>query len=217
MNRSESMTHEQARELLPWLVNDSLDVDERELVGEHARSCVICRRELSELEQLQGSVTVSADSAVIPEPDMRRINARIDALMEKQNRVQNLVDRLREFVTSPWRVAFATQSGLLVVLAAVLLWPQAEAPEFFTLTTQQGQPEGQHIRVVFDPRIDTVQFSDLLRELKLTIVDGPSERGVATLRVTTPLSAADRDALVSGLLDDPGVLFAEPVASGDPP
>ena len=49
MNTRESVSHQQAAELLPWLVNDSLDAGEKENVLEHALACVICRRELDEL------------------------------------------------------------------------------------------------------------------------------------------------------------------------
>lgn len=213
MSRSELITHEQARELLPWFANDSLDPDERELVGEHAKSCIICRRELTELERLQKSMSISAQATAIPAPDMRRINARIDTLIEKQNRSHILMTRIRDFVSSPWRAAFAAQSVLLFALAAVLFWPQMQQAEFVTLTAPQNRLDGQHIRVVFDPRADAGEFSDLLAELQLTIVDGPSERGVATLRAGPVMSAADRDALVSNLLADPGILFAEPVTN----
>ncbi|MDH3553051.1 MAG: hypothetical protein OER22_10600, partial [Gammaproteobacteria bacterium] len=65
MNKHEPMSHEQASELLPWLVNDSLAEGERDLVHEHATSCVICRRELHELENLRDSISdVSAATAI---------------------------------------------------------------------------------------------------------------------------------------------------------
>jgi hypothetical protein len=50
VNKFDVTSHEQARELLPWLVNDSLAANERTLVREHAKNCVICRKELAELE-----------------------------------------------------------------------------------------------------------------------------------------------------------------------
>ena len=215
MNRSELLSHEQARELLPWLVNDSLDAGERELVDEHAKSCVICRRELAELESLQASVSQTADPIAVPAPDMRRINARIDALIEKENRAQILLSRLREFLGSPWRIAFAAQTALLIVLGTALFWPQSEQAEYITLTVpQQVLPDGQYIRVVFDPNVGAAELPGVLDTLNLTIVEGPSERGVATLRLAAGVSAADRDGLVADLLTNPAVLFAEPVTTG---
>ena len=79
MNVRESMSHEQAVEFLPWLVNGSLDEQEKEAVLEHAHACVICRRELSNLEQLRDSISHASGTSPIPEPDMRNINARIDS------------------------------------------------------------------------------------------------------------------------------------------
>lgn len=214
MNRHEAMSHEQARELIPWLVNGSLDAVEHDLVDQHARNCVICRRELAELQSLQESISQASDPMAIPAPDMRRINARIDALIDKQNRGQELMAKLREIMGSPWRVAFAMQTVLVLVFGAAFIWPQNEEPGFTTLTAPSDLPDGQYIRVVFDPNLDTAELSGLLEDLGLAVVDGPSERGVTTLHITTTVSVADRDAIVSGLLNIEGVLFAQPIPGG---
>lgn len=214
MKRDEVMAHEQARELLPWLVNGSLGADERRLVDAHARSCVVCRRELAELQELGASIAADSDPAGIPEPDMRRINARIDALLDEQSAVQRLREWLHDSPGRPWRLAFAAQSALLALLLAVFLWPQPAV--FTTLTTPQALPEGDYLRVVFDPALDAAARARLLDDLALAIVDGPSERGVATLRVTSDAGGQDAAALAAALLDRRGVLFAQPVAS-DPP
>ena len=55
----EAMSHDECVELLPWLVNDSLQGRERQAVQAHATSCIICRRELAELEVLQHSIRVA--------------------------------------------------------------------------------------------------------------------------------------------------------------
>ena len=69
MNVRERFSHEQAVELLPWLVNDSLDELEKEAVLEHAHACMICRRKLSSLQQLQDSISNTSRTLPIPEPD----------------------------------------------------------------------------------------------------------------------------------------------------
>lgn len=212
MNRRESMSHEQARELLPWLVNGSLDELERDLVDEHARTCVVCRRDLAELQNLQESIAQMSDTAETPAPDMRRINARIDALIERQGRGREYVSSLREFFASPWRIAFAVQTVLVLALGIALLWPQNEEAGFTTLTAPSELPDGQYIRVVVDPSLGAVELSRLIGDLGLTVIDGPSERGVTTLRITTAVSAADRDTIVSGLLSNQGILFAQPIS-----
>ncbi len=211
MSSSEVISHEDARELLPWLVNESLADEERDLVNQHARNCVICRRELEELERLHESIATVGDASPVPAPDLRRINARIDAMMAKEHRGRLLISRLREIVGSPLRLAFAMQTALLVVLGAALFWPQAEQAEFTTLTVPEQLPDGQYIRVVFDPNLDSSEWSGLLDGMSLTIVDGPSDRGVATLRIAASASGTNPDTVITNLLSNPGVLFAVPV------
>ncbi|MDH3532892.1 MAG: zf-HC2 domain-containing protein [Gammaproteobacteria bacterium] len=214
MTRGDAMSHEQARDLLPWLVNDSLKADERDRVDEHAKSCVICRRELAELGNLRASIAQYDDPIAVPAPDMRRINARIDALIEKETRLQRLLSGLREFMASPWRIAFAAQTALLLILGTAMLWPQDAPVDYITLTSPQTLPDGAYIRVVFDPTLGGPELSDLLDAMHLTLVEGPSDRGVATLGFTAAASVAERHDVVANLLTNPAVLFAVPVTSG---
>ncbi len=214
MNVRESVSHEQAVELLPWLVNDSLDQQEKEAVLEHAHACVICRRELHNLNQLRDSISHASSTSPIPESDMRNINARIDALINRQNRGRELLSRLREVFDSPWRIAFAAQSIVLLVLATVLLWPEPRGAEFTTLTRPENLPDGQYIRVVFSPELQQTELTTLLDEFDLMIVDGPSNRGVYTLSVANTISGQDSAMLASSLQDDPSVFFAQPVIIG---
>ncbi len=212
MNVREAVSHEQAVELLPWLVNDSLDEQEKEAVLKHAHACVICRRELTNLRQLQDSISQAPSALPIAEPDMRNINARIDALIGRQNRGRELLSRLREVLDSPWRIAFAAQTVVLIVLAGVLIWPEPRGGEFITLTQTENLPDGQYFRVVFSPDLQQPQLTALLDKHDLTIVDGPSIRGVYTLGVAN--TDLHSDMLLSGLQGDPNVLFAQPVIVG---
>jgi hypothetical protein len=205
------MSHEQASELLPWLVNNSLAEAERDLVHAHAVSCVVCRRELHELENLRDSIANVSAATEIPAPDMRRINSRIDALIEKESRGQLLLSSIHEFFRSPWRFAFIAQTAVVAVLATVLLWPAADEPAFTTLTNPQALPEGQYVRVVFKPALPASELSSLLDTMNLTIVDGPSDRGVYTLRLSETLTTADREAVVADLSSNESVMFAQPV------
>ena len=212
MNVREHFSHEQAVELLPWLVNDSLDELEKESVLEHAHACVICRRELSSLQQIRDSISDTSSTLPIPEPDMRRINAQIDDFIDRQNSWQGLLTRFRDFFSSPGRIAFAAQSVVVLALAMVLVWPEPEDAQFETLTQTDRLPDGRYVRVVLSPDIQQSQLQDFLEEYELTIVDGPSSRGVYTLGVAS--RTQDTDILVSSLQDDPIVLFAQPVIIG---
>ncbi len=214
MNAPEAVSHQKAAELLPWLLNDLLDDEEKVAIVEHARLCVICRRDLDDLEQLRDSIMRVSNLKPIPAPDMRNINARIDALIDRQNRGRVLIARLREAFESPWPIAFVAQSVLLVVLASLLLWPGPRDAEFTTLTQPDHLPDGHYIRVVFSPELTQSGLIELLDNLELTIVDGPSSRGVYTLGVAKAMSVDDHDKLVTDLQGEPNVLFAQPVNRG---
>ena len=212
MNVREHFSHEQAVELLPWLVNDSLDESEKEAVLEHAHACVICRRELSSLQLLQNSISEGSAALPVPDPDMRNINARIDEHIRRRNLWRDLVTRIRHLFNSPGRIAFAAQSVVLLALAMFLMWPEPEGAEFTTLTQTDRLPDGHYIRAVFSPDIQQSQLSDLLDQYDLTIVDGPSNRGVYTLGVAS--STKNTELLAESLRGDPIVLFVQPVIIG---
>jgi hypothetical protein len=211
------MTHEEAAELLPWLVNDTLDGEEKEQVLAHAVDCVVCRRDLDELERFSQSVAGAVESMPVPAPDMRNINARIDGLIERRNRRWIWVPRLRGVISSPWRAAFAVQTLLVIVLASALLWRGSDEPEFKTLTQPRNEASGHYLRVVFSPDLAAPEISSLLDELALTVADGPSERGVFTLGLSPALAAEERAQVLADLQKQPGVLFAQPVVSGKNP
>lgn len=213
MIRYEAMSHEESIELLPWLVNNSLQGSELEAVQAHAKSCIICRRELAELEVLQESIRSA--TATAPAPDMRRINARIDAQLERASRGRDLLAAIPRFFGSPWRVAFAAQSLLLVVVAT--LWIQAgnDEPQFRTLTATESLPAGYYLRVVFDPNVGPESIDALLADAGLRIAAGPTERGVVTLRFADQTIESDRARVIDALQSDPLVLFVQPVAGGN--
>ena len=212
MNVPNSVSHEQAVELLPWLVNNTLDAQEKEAVLSHAQACVICRRELTNLQQLQDSISLAPNASTIPEPDMRSINARIDAHIDRQGRGRELLSRFLGIFDSPLRIAFLTQTAVLLVLVTVLLWPAPESSEFTTLTQTEDLPDGRYVRVVFSPNYDQSEIAILLDQYQLTIVNGPSNRGVYTVAFADSIESSD--AMISRLQDDPIVLFAQPVNVG---
>ncbi len=207
----ESLPHEHAMEMLPWLINDSLLGDERAAVLDHAQSCVMCRREMKSLEDLRDSINSLSSPVPIPAPDMRNINARIDKLINRQNWARRSKSWIGEFFASPWRAAYVAQTVLLVVLAAVLLWPATREPEYSMLTQTSDLADGYYVRVVFSPDLTHSDLKELLDDLELRIVAGPSDRGVYTLATENSIVITERDAALAHLLNNRSVLFAQPV------
>lgn len=214
MTSPEQLTHESALELLPWLVNGSLSGNEASATREHALNCVICRRELESLELFQDQFSLASETVNIPAPDMRNINRRIDELIAQRNSWRDAFVRMKEFARSPWRLAFVAQSVALLVLAGMLFVPNPPEAAFTTLSNPTTAAPADFVRVVFSPELDERALFELLNEYGLTVISGPTERGVYTLSGDATLGTVDHEQLVESLQSRAEVLFAQPIASG---
>lgn len=209
---AELLSHEAAIELLPWLANGTLAAGERGPVRAHAQSCVICRRELEVLEAFARPAAREARDFSAPPPDMRRINARIDAEFERARRGSALAAGVRRWAANPWRVAFVFQSLVVLALGAWLM-QAAEQPAYRTLTAPVFPGDGHYLRVVFDPGLPVAGIDERLTVHGLTQESEPSARGVYTLRFDESADAAERDAALAALRADRAVLFVQPAGA----
>jgi hypothetical protein len=145
---------------------------------------------------------------------MRNINARIDKHISRQNSGRRALMWIGDLFASPWRAAYAVQTVLLIVLAAAFLWPVTRDAEYTTLTQTADLSNGYYIRVVFSPDLTHSSINDLLDDMELRIVAGPSDRGVYTLTAGSSNAVEERDKAMAALSQNPGVLFAQPVNQG---
>jgi hypothetical protein len=218
MNMDEPILHDDAIELLPWLANGSLAAGERGAVRAHAQSCVICRRELKSLEAFAKAAARSAAAFDAPAPDMRGINACIDAELARGRRGSEVAVRLRRWAADPWRFAFAVQTLIVLAVAAVwLLLPAVEVPAYRTLTIPAQSGSGHYLHVVFDPALPDDGIGERLATHGLSLEDGPSARGVYTLRFDDALDTAARHGTIDTLRADPKVLFVQPLRAEHSP
>lgn len=209
------MTHEEAVELLPWLVNGSLRSDESDAVSRHATACVACRREIRQLEVLKEGFDRLSAAVDVPDADMRSINARIDARMARGRLPGWLHARIAAALGTPWRFAFAVQTVLVLALGAAWLSPSGEDAAYTTLTAVESLPSGDYVRVVFDPALSDASLQQLVAETGMVIVAGPSRRGVYTLGWSGEVPEEHRDAVIASLRRQETVLLAEPVRLGN--
>ena len=216
MKTGDEMTHDLAAELLPWLANDSLPDDEKGLVLAHAQSCVVCRRDLAELEALRDTVTAGAIDAGTPPVDMRRINRRIDAYMDKRRRIPRAFETLGAYLSSPWKAAVAVQAAVILVLFVVLVGRESEPPQYTTLTDETPLPPGHYLRLVVSNEPGAGDLAELLDRFDLTIVDGPSPRGVATVAFPQEASREQQQAVVRTLSEHPMLRYVQPLTVGAP-
>lgn len=72
-------THQRAVELLPWLVNDTLDGSERAWLDHHVMQCAACKREMVALRRLRQVIQQEHVDGEI-HTRLQRMHRRLDAL-----------------------------------------------------------------------------------------------------------------------------------------
>lgn len=209
MQERDVVTHEEAAELLPWLVNGTLLPDVAKGVEAHAAACTLCYRELAMARAFAQQV-VASGAAPAPPPDMRNINARIDAYESRRRWIKVRLGRVRDFLVDPWR-ALAVVQAILLGAVAIAIWspPPAPEPAYRTLSAPLDPHPGDIVRATFAPELGVEQIEVLLGRLRLQVVAGPSAHGVYTLAGVG--DDWDASAAAEHLQQDPRVVFAEPV------
>lgn len=119
------LSHQECWELLPWLVNDSLDPAEAMRVADHLEVCAICREEVRACRELagllaDGTAQRQAESALgdgagmlSPEGGFARLSARLPAAAPKAGRWRELL----RATPRPVRTLVGMQAAALLVLA----------------------------------------------------------------------------------------------------
>ena len=203
MTGEHPLTHERAFELLPWLLNGTLRIQERDAVEQHLRMCIACRRELKEQQRLQAAFRGQPTVHVSARTGLERLDSRLDALRPG---VGAWVERYRSF--RPFGIA----AGIGVALLGFLLWltplPRVGDDSYATLATSPSV-EGTLLDVVFADQTTAAEMHALLAQVDGEIVAGPTDVGRYTVRVAdAPLPADALTRIAQTLARDARVRFA---------
>ncbi len=196
------LDHNTVYELLPWLANGSLAAAERDGAESHVRSCIVCRRELKELERLRLAVRSQPTLHLSAEGGLDRLQRQLD----------------REAASRPVRrnvgyapfFRFAAVASVGVAFLGVLLWLAPNVPNqagYQTLGAHGAQRA--QIDLIFNQQTAVADIQALLQTVDGEIVAGPSELGRYSVRIHGGSATdAEVDALVEKLESDPRVRFA---------
>jgi hypothetical protein len=200
--------HDEVWELLPWLVNRTLAAHEASRAEAHVRLCLPCRAELE--RQVETASLLQAPEALplSPARGLSRLEDRLSARAPERGRRW-----------TGWGWLALAEAALIVVLLAASLGrghaPAAPQPTFETLSdrpTAGARPNGPVYRVLFVERSSERQLRELLAELDLRVVDGPSPLGLFTLELAN--AQADADAVLTRLRAHRAIRFVERVDQG---
>lgn len=201
-------THGEVVELLPWLVNGTLEPDEERRVRDHLTRCASCRAARAGEERLAAALIEAPESEA-------RIAAGLDRLRSTLAREQRR-GWLRRQPTRRQLLAAVVVQGIVVtgllVLMAWLLRPAADT-RFRTLSLPEAAATataGPRLRLVVDPEMRTSELERLLVDAGCRIVDGPTAAGVFTVEAE-PGAAGET---LRALRASAGVRLVEPVAEG---
>ena len=219
-------SHDEAFELIPWLVNGRLPQEHLPWIERHVAECDVCRREVEVQRRLRKAIRRD-DSNVefAPHASFQKLWSRIEASAQgaaSDDGIDRGVDRSSlppgehpaESRPRRWMLAAATVLAVGLGLLLALSW-RAQSPgpaaDYRTAAAPSAVPDrdGQ-IRVVFSPNVTVDELTRIVTETRLKIVDGPSDSGVYTLTVQPGQDLPVEDVLVR-LRRDPRVRFAEPV------
>ncbi len=168
---------ESERYNLPWLVNDSLDDEERDALQATVEASPELQRERDFLAALRSSVKQQQPEAPL-ELGWRRLQRDIHR------------ERKPKGVSASWRAA-AVAASLLLLVQSLVVWLPREGTDQYRPLSSGTQVSTLQVRFV--DSASEANIRQLLREQHLRIVDGPSAAGLYRL-----VSEGDRaDALAA--------------------
>ena len=200
--------HQAVQELLPWFCTNTLGPEETTLVREHLRTCAQCQADMAWQRGLQAA-DPQPRGALDVDQAFLRLKARLGP-PQSGGRAWLLM-RLRGMFGpgASWMGwALATQAGMIVILAFLLVEPAGVLRLYHGL----GAPPEAHgnIVVVFRPDTTERDLRQILRESGTRIVDGPTAVDAFVLSV----EAGGQERAISTLRRQHAVTLAEPLNQG---
>lgn len=205
-----SPEHDEVSSLIPWYVNDTVDVHERQRVDIHVAACAVCREDLAVQNRIFEGMEAQPALDYMPVASLKRLQARLDVSQAQSANRQAPPEPVRRETWRGWMAASVGALALAIGVLAAGRWVQFEArvkqPSYRTVTNATVRPPGEVIRAVFSPTITLVELQHLLDEAQLKIVSGPTEAGVYSLASN---SGATVRSSLQQLRRHPAVRFAE--------
>ncbi len=216
-NSTEPLSHQEAWDLLPWYVNGTLATEEASAVEAQLERHADLRQELAAQQRLARGVADLDMLDVEMEGALGNLSQRLEATEQQPAALDRggsgggggLSDLWRrlwsQLLAFDARVVLPVGAAAAALVLVFVLQPigQEEA-EFKTLTNPQAvQFEGQSLTVKAVAGADEEALRRLFRDQGLTLISGPSAKGVYSLAVPEGEDAAGVAAVLaeSSLID----------------
>jgi hypothetical protein len=193
--------HDEVQELLPWLVNGTLDPGEAERIEAHLAECAECRTELEAERKLAAAVAstpLDCDSGW--ESMQRRMEGEVSAGSAP-------APLWRRPIPIGWAVASPFAAAAALALIFVNVGPRQPADPQYRALGSPATTEPANLVVQFTPATKLSDVQGLLHSVDARVVDGPTATGAYLLRV----DQSKRELALKELRDDQAIALAEPI------
>ncbi|MXS81938.1 zf-HC2 domain-containing protein [Nitrosomonas oligotropha] len=218
--------HQKVWNLLPWYVNHSLDAVEKDRVRNHIRTCIACRIELQQQQQLFEEMQQTDLLRQVSQAAFAQLRKRIErqSVIRPVTRPNQPGEESKpssgQSPTFVKHIALAA-SLLLLAMPFMLHLPVNEpalTAEYRTLASApENTPAHNLVRIVFADQPDLKQIGAILHSVSGHIVQGPSENGIYEIQIgdrhTRP---QEIDAAIAHLRNNNQIIFAERVQGLQP-
>lgn len=203
--------HQEVWDLLPWYVNHSLDPAEQDFVRKHVKTCVTCRIEINQQQQLLEK---------IQQPDLLQQVSQVSFAQLKKRMQEQSKPSQEQKIFSHQFLGFvkytALAASLLLLAMPFMLNLPTDDPELKgDYRTLANPAEGEHknniIRIVFAEHSGTEQIETILNGVSGHIIKGPSKNGIYEVQIgNRQANSLEINDAISQLRKNSLVVFAEP-------
>ena len=102
--------------------------------------------------------------------------------------------------------------GLLVAMPGL----DSDGTRYTTLTNDVSLPPGDYLRLVVSTAPESGDLDALLERYGLSIVDGPSQRGVATVAFPRSIDRVRQQEIIGALAEHPLLRYVQPLTVDAP-
>ncbi|WP_347985853.1 hypothetical protein [Methylomonas sp. AM2-LC] len=220
--------HQHIKLLLPWYINQSLDLQEQQQVEMHLQQCLLCSCELAELQSLAFLIKKSAENQLTPTASFADLQAKIQNRKHAQQAAYQ-TNAVKRGKLMRWATGFlnptlrrsgnahywAVAASIVVALlpAIYFAWQLPAINTFHTLASNEAVlATPNRLHVVFTQSISDTDIDALLLPIHAHRLDGPNSVGMYTLLVDNKDDSQTLDKAVSYLRNQSIVMLAEPTS-----
>jgi hypothetical protein len=217
--------HQKVWDLLPWYVNHSLDTAEQDVVKNHVRTCITCRIELNQQQQVFEKIQQTDFLQQVSQVSFAQLKKRIEeqpklcALAKHNKPKKELKFFSHQF---PGFVKYTALAASLLLLATpFMLNSPIDKPElkgeYRTLANStEGKQKNNIVRIVFADQPGPEQIEAILNSVSGHIVKRPSKNGVYEVQIgNQQTNSQEVNDAISHLRKNKLVIFVE-LAQGLP-